>query len=150
MTASDPQWAPALASGRAGYFTACSHAGPTTFGQDWLFADEQGHGKFVGVSHTIRGSRTKTAFSDDASYFLEGAERVYTDGSPSPRWYGTGTEDFYEGGWYFNNGTLFSDPLHRPTRSTDGGRRMCRLLRHGLSTHARRRHRLPLRHPLRH
>jgi len=107
----DPQWAPALDSGRAGYFTARSHAGPTIFGQDWLFADEHGHGKFVGVSHTIRGSRIKTSFSDDAPYFLEGAERVYTDGSASPQWYGTGTEDFYEGGWYFKNGTRFSAPL---------------------------------------
>ena len=107
----DPQWAPALGSGRAGYFTARSHAGPTALGQDWLFADEQGRGKFVGVSHTIRGSRIKTSFGDDSPYFLEGAERVYTDGSASPQWYGTGTEDFYEGGWYFHNGTTYSDPL---------------------------------------
>src|SRR6201997_3130533 len=111
VPAPDPQWAPALASGRAGYFTARSHAGPTTPGQDWLFADEHAHGKFVGVSHTIRGSRIKTAFSDDAPYFLEGAERVYTDGALSPQWYGTGTEDFYEGGWYFKGGKHFSAPL---------------------------------------
>ena len=111
VTTPDSQWVSALASGRAGYFTARSHAGPTIFGQDWLFADEHGHGKFVGVSHTIRGSRIKTSFSDDAPYFLEGAERVYADGSASPQWYGTGTEDFYEGGWYFKNGTHFSDPL---------------------------------------
>ena len=122
VTTPDPQWAPALAGGRAGYFTARSHAGPTTPGQDWLFADEAGHGKFVGVSHTIRGSRTKTSFSDGAPYFLEGAERVYTDGSASPRWYGTGTEDFYEGGWYFNNGTHFSDPLTgQPDQRTAAG-----------------------------
>jgi len=122
VTSSDPQWAPALSSGRAGYFTARSHAGPTTVGQDWSFADEQGHGKFVGVSHTIRGARTKTAFSDDAPYFLEGAERVYTDGSASPQWYGTGTEDFYEGGWYFKNGTHFSDPLNgQPDQRTATG-----------------------------
>ena len=118
----DPQWAPALASGRAGYFTARSHAGPTTLGQDWLFADEQGHGKFVGVSHTIRGSRIKTSFGDDSPYFLEGAERVYTDGSASPQWYGTGTEDFYEGGWYFHNGTTYSDPLTgQPDQRTASG-----------------------------
>ena len=49
----------ALASGRAGYFTARSHVGPTTVGQDWSFADEPGHGKFVGVSHTIRGRGSK-------------------------------------------------------------------------------------------
>ena len=111
VTTSDPQWAPALASGRAGYFTARSHAGPTIPGQDWMFADEPGHGKFVGVSHTIRGSRVKNSSNDDAPFFLEGAERVYTDGSPSPQWYGTGTEDFYEGGWYFKNGTRYSAPL---------------------------------------
>jgi hypothetical protein len=111
VSAPDAQWAPALASGRAGYFTARSHAGPTVLGQDWLFADEHGHGKFVGVSHTIRGSRIKTSFSDDAPYFLEGAERVYTDGAASPQWYGTGTEDFYEGGWYFKGGKHFSAPL---------------------------------------
>ncbi|MBI2696578.1 glycoside hydrolase family 172 protein [Mycobacterium nebraskense] len=110
-TAPDAQWAAALAGGRAGYFTARSHAAPTIPGQDWLFADEQGHGKFVGVSHTIRGSRIRTAFSDAAPYFLEGAERVYTDGTGSPQWYGTGTEDLYEGGWYFKDGTRFIDPL---------------------------------------
>lgn len=118
----DPQWAPALASGRAGYFTTRSHAGPTILGQDWLFADENGHGKFVGVSHTIRGSRIKTAFSDNAPYFLEGAERVYTDGAASPQWYGTGTEDFYEAGWYFKNGKHFSDPLTgQPDQRTAAG-----------------------------
>lgn len=121
-TTPDGQWAPALTSGRAGYFTARSHAGPTVAGQDWVFAEEQGRGKFVGVSHTIRGYRTKTAFSDDAPYFLEGAERVYTDGAASPQWYGTGTEDLYEGGWYFKNGTHFSDPLNgQPDQRTATG-----------------------------
>ncbi|OBG56938.1 hypothetical protein A5703_05830 [Mycobacterium sp. E188] len=121
-TEPDPEWESALAGGRAGYFTARSHAAPTTFGQDWLFADEQGHGKFVGVSHTIRGSRIKTAFSDSAPYFLEGAERVYTDGAASPQWYGTGTEDLYEGGWYFKDGTRFSDPLTgQPDQRTVAG-----------------------------
>lgn len=122
VTTPDPQWAPALASGRAGYFTARSRAGPTTIGQDWLFADEQGHGKFVGVSQAIHGSRIRTSFGDDAPYFLEGAERAYTDGSVSPQWYGTGTEDFYEGGWYFKGGTHYSDPLTgQPDRRTTTG-----------------------------
>ncbi|MCK8643656.1 glycoside hydrolase family 172 protein [Mycobacterium colombiense] len=122
VTTPDAQWAPALTSGRAGYFTARSHAGPTAPGQDWVFAEEQGRGKFVGVSHTIHGYRTKTAFSDDAPYFLEGAERVYTDGAASPQWYGTGTEDLYEGGWYFKNGTHFSDPLNgQPDQRTATG-----------------------------
>ncbi len=122
VTTPDPQWAPALATGRAGYFTARSHAGPTTPGQDWVFADEAGHGKFVGVSHTVRGSRVKNSSNDDAPFFLEGAERGYTDGSPSPQWYGTGTEDFYEGGWYFKNGTRYSAPLTgQPDQRTASG-----------------------------
>lgn len=122
VTAPDAQWAPSLTSGRAGYFTARSHAGPTAAGRDWVFAEEQGRGKFVGVSHTIRGYRTRTAFSDDAPYFLEGAERVYTDGAASPQWYGTGTEDLYEGGWYFKNGTHFTDPLNgQPDQRTATG-----------------------------
>ncbi|RAU93106.1 hypothetical protein DQP58_17070 [Mycobacterium colombiense] len=121
-TTPDAQWAPALSSGRAGYFTARSHAGPTALGQDWLFADEAGRGKFVGISQTIRGYRTKTAFSDDAPYFLEGAERVYTDGAASPQWYGTGTEDLYEGGWYFKGGIHFSNPLNgQPDQRTASG-----------------------------
>lgn len=99
--APDPRWGPALSSGRVGYFTALSHAGPTTPGQDWIFADEHGHGKFVGVNHTMRGHRTETVFSPKAPTFLEGADRVYVDGSRSPQLYGTGTEDLYKGGWYF-------------------------------------------------
>jgi D-arabinan exo alpha-(1,3)/(1,5)-arabinofuranosidase (non-reducing end) len=123
VTTPDPEWGPALASGRAGYFTARSRAGPTVLGQDWLFADEHGHGKFVGVSHAMRGSRIKTSFSDHAPNFLEGAERVYIDGSGTPQWYGTGTEDLYEGGWYFNDGIRYSDPLtgQPDQRTTSGG-----------------------------
>ncbi len=122
VTTPDPQWASALASGSAGYFTARSHAGPTPPGQDWVFADEPGHGKFVGVSQTVRGSRVKNSSNDDAPFFLEGAERGYTDGSPSPQWYGTGTEDFYEGGWYFKNGTRYSAPLTgQPDQRTASG-----------------------------
>jgi hypothetical protein len=123
VTTPDPQWAPALIGGHVGYFTTRSHAGPTALGQDWLFADEQGHGKFVGVSQTMRGSQTKPSFTGHSPYFLEGAERVHVDGSPTPQWYGTGTEDFYEGGWYFNNGTRYSDPLtgQPDQRTTSGG-----------------------------
>ncbi|MEU4477854.1 DUF2961 domain-containing protein [Micromonospora sp. NPDC023966] len=50
--------------------------------------------------------------------YLEGDERVTVDGSRSPAIHGTGTEDFYEGGWYFNRGTfsapLTGNPAHEP------------------------------------
>ncbi len=117
----DPQWAVALSTGSAGRFTTRSHAGPTVPGQDWNFADEPGHGKFVGVSHTMRGHRIATPSGFRWPAFLEGNERAYVDGAPSPQIPGTGTEDFYEGGWFFDFGRRFSLPLTgSPTERTSG------------------------------
>jgi len=39
--------------------------------------------------------------------YLEGDERVFVDGQQSPVIYGTGTEDFYESGWYFRGGVTY-------------------------------------------
>jgi len=50
----------------------------------------------------------------DANY-LEADERVYVDGSPQPVWYGTGLEDFYGGGFYFDHGP-FGTPLAGASR----------------------------------
>lgn len=93
--------------GDLGYFRATSRQAETTPGQDWVFLDEQGRGKFVGVSHTMRGLIT----SGNMRNYLEGDERVYVDGSRTPQLYGTGSEDFYQGGWYFNRGP-FSNPMN--------------------------------------
>jgi hypothetical protein len=46
--------------------------------------------------------------------YLEGDERVHVDGSRSPQLHGTGTEDFYEGAWYFAYDT-FSNPQNGNT-----------------------------------
>ena len=42
--------------------------------------------------------------------YLEGDERVYVDGAASPSAYGTGVEDFFNGGFFFDRG-LVSAPL---------------------------------------
>ncbi|WP_255956059.1 DUF2961 domain-containing protein [Streptomyces odontomachi] len=106
--APDTQWADALGDdGTAGYFTAESHAGETVQDHDWLFADRTGRGKFVGVSDTMQGHLT----SGNTRAYLEGDERVYTDGQLTPQLHGTGTEDFYESGWYFNRGT-YTNPMN--------------------------------------
>jgi hypothetical protein len=102
-----PLWARALSRrGDVGYFHATATRGEAVFGRDWLFLDASGTGKFVGVSHTMEGRAPL-----DSRRYLEGDERVYVDGSRTPQIHGTGTEDFYEGGWYFNRGT-FSLPLN--------------------------------------
>ena len=42
---------------------------------------------------------------------MEGDERVFVDGSPYPALHGTGTEDIFNGGFYFDRGP-FTLPLH--------------------------------------
>ncbi|MGC4897580.1 DUF2961 domain-containing protein [Micromonospora sp. DT31] len=86
--------------GSAGYFTTQSRRAETVGGADWTIADQSGRGRFVGVSHTMRGH----IIGGNTRNYLEGDERVYVDGSPTPQIHGTGTEDFYESGWYFNRG----------------------------------------------
>ncbi|MEV4199220.1 DUF2961 domain-containing protein [Micromonospora globbae] len=107
-TARSARWAPALRpTGDAGYFRATATSADTVPGADHLFLDVAGRGKFVGVTHTMEGHIP----SGNQRNYLEGDERVYVDGAQSPSIHGTGTEDFYESGWYFNHGT-FSAPTN--------------------------------------
>jgi hypothetical protein len=69
---------------RSGYFHARFHAGPTTRGKDWMFLETEGEGQFIGVVHRLIGG-----------HYCEGDIRFYLDGSRSPAFYGTGTEDYY-------------------------------------------------------
>ena len=95
------KWTSELATGgNAGHFTTQSRAGTTTQARDWLLADQPGRGRFMGVTQVVRNS---VAGGNERGY-LEGDERVHVDGSLTPQWHGTGTEDYYESGWYFNRG----------------------------------------------
>ncbi|WP_427889766.1 DUF2961 domain-containing protein [Kribbella sp. GL6] len=100
-SAPDEKWATdLLPGGPAAYFTAVSNRGRTSWGDDWQVANLTGRGKLVGVAQTMSiGAEMGTNRG-----YLEGDERVYIDGSLSPQQHGTGTEDFYEGGWYFAGG----------------------------------------------
>lgn len=72
--------------------------------QDYVFLDEDGAGHLVGIVQTLRGY-------SDSQWYLEGDEHFYIDGSRTPALIGSGTEDFYNGGWYFQNG-YFNRPVH--------------------------------------
>ncbi|MFK4087487.1 DUF2961 domain-containing protein [Kribbella sp. NPDC020789] len=100
-SAPDAKWTnDLLPGGPAAYFTTASHSGRTAWGDDWVVADQTGRGKLVGVAQTMSiGAEMGTNRG-----YLEGDERVYIDGALSPQQHGTGTEDFYEGGWYFAGG----------------------------------------------
>ena len=95
-----------LATGQVGYFQTSSHAGPTTTDQDWTYLQASGTGKYVGDTVDMLGPANRS--------YLEGNERVYTDGTNSPQINGTGTEDYYESGWYFNR-DVYNTPLHGNT-----------------------------------
>ncbi|GIL31341.1 DUF2961 domain-containing protein [Actinocatenispora comari] len=104
-------WARDLAPGGPdGYFRATAHRAGTVDGRDHTFLDTSGRGRLIGVSQTMIGKITSGNLRD----YLEGDERLYVDGSASPAMHGTGTEDFYQSGWYFNHGT-YTDPLNGNT-----------------------------------
>ncbi|MBI5527885.1 MAG: DUF2961 domain-containing protein [Deltaproteobacteria bacterium] len=95
-----------------GHFkTAFRAETPTTPGDDILILDTEGSGRFLGVVESMKGPENRS--------YLEGDERIYMDGSRSPAFHGTGTEDFYSAGWYFSKG-LFSLPMHGNTAHIGG------------------------------
>ncbi len=98
----------------AGYFNAqLAHQNPTIIQKDFIAVDTEGAGRFVGITHTMQ--------SPHGHDYMEGDERIYVNGSGSPALYGTGTEDYYNGGWYYIWGT-FAQALHgAPTHYSKPG-----------------------------
>jgi hypothetical protein len=76
----------------------------TTPGQNYSILEAEGTGHFVGVNMSMQSYRGNL-------WFLEGDEMVYVDGEKFPSMYGTGTEDYFTSGWYFNRGEFYS-PYH--------------------------------------
>ncbi|HKE46716.1 MAG TPA: DUF2961 domain-containing protein [Rhodanobacteraceae bacterium] len=71
---------------------ACTPAG------DLALYSDAGAGRIVGVAARYRTNGTANLG------YLEGDERVSFDGATAPSWYGTGVEDFHDGGFYFDLG----------------------------------------------
>lgn len=88
---------------RAGYFHAQWRRQTAVQGQPITLLHTKGRGHFVGAQASMQG--------DHGLWFLEGDEQIYVDGEAFPSIYGTGSEDYYTGGWYFDEGP-FHLPLH--------------------------------------
>lgn len=71
---------------------------PISGPKDHVFGDVVGSGKYLGV---VYESDQKNAFDDG---HLEGDERFIIDGMTFPLHHGTGTEDYFNGAFYFVNG----------------------------------------------
>lgn len=91
-----------------GYFSTQYTNGPTTPGELWPILSATGPGVAYGLTHTFRGAIVLPA---NTLEFLEGDEQVWlnrtTPGNSindtDVTMLGTGTEDFYESGWYFQD-----------------------------------------------
>jgi hypothetical protein len=81
----------------AGYFkTQYNREDPPRVNRDYSLLSASGKGKFVGVVLEVKNAVN--------NLWLEGDERFYVDGCRTPSHYGTGTEDYFNGAWYFNRG----------------------------------------------
>lgn len=74
----------------------------TRRGEPLVLLDARGSGHVVGVTYVARSAGGIT--------YLEGDEAVAIDGRPATAYHGTGTEDFFDSGWYWRAGT-FCAPL---------------------------------------
>jgi len=66
---------------------------PPKQGQDYLIADIEGRGHYVGTVLSVRMSHH--------GWFGEGDDRFYVDGDTVPTIHGTGTEDYFNDAWAF-------------------------------------------------
>lgn len=81
-----------------GYFHAQWRREPRTRkGENYVILEARGRGHFIGLNMSMQGYA-------GSFNFLEGDEMIYVDGESSPSIAGTGTEDFFNSGWYFNKG----------------------------------------------
>ncbi|HDH96528.1 MAG TPA: DUF2961 domain-containing protein, partial [Proteobacteria bacterium] len=74
----------------------------TRLGEDFRLPALRGPARLVGLVAHLKGALTQG--------FLEGDEKIFIDRSKTPLVAGTGTEDFFNGAWYFNRGP-FLHPL---------------------------------------
>ncbi len=81
----------------SGYFVAQMYNDEESgIGVDIPLLNLGGHGRWVGLFADLSSVDTLNRA------YLEGDERVFLDSSPHPSIYGTGTEDIFNGGFYFD------------------------------------------------
>lgn len=103
---------PATPPPNAGIFhTQVRAACPTAPAQtgDQVILEHHGAGRMIGLALWMT-----TDGLQSGGYYMEGDERLYIDGSIQPFWYGTGVEDMFNGGFYFDAGVYIA-PLSGAT-----------------------------------
>lgn len=106
----------------AHFHATFQETGSPRFFEDIVLLECEGWGHFVGCSLAV-GSDGWQGQRQVLTY-LEGDERIYVDDSLTPQFHGTGTEEFFNWGWYeFPTARQFALPTHGyPERFIDGTR----------------------------
>ena len=95
-----------------GYFKCHYNAeNPTRSRRDYNFISTGGRGSLVGIVLDMSGAN----FLNFEGY-MEGDERVYVDFNNTPSIHGNGTEDTFNGAYYFLNGTFSRETHGAPFR----------------------------------
>lgn len=101
---------PLAQDGRYGYLHAAwRRSAPQDVGKPHEILTATGLGRYAGC--------ILSATTLDKSYWmLEGDELMWRDDEKNPFWRGTGLEDYFNGGWYYQN--VLARPLHGLTFKT--------------------------------
>ncbi|MFW6088728.1 MAG: glycoside hydrolase family 172 protein [Gemmatimonadota bacterium] len=98
------------------YFHAWYHQVVTRAGEPVVVLEAEGRGHYVG---TLMSMQPRQGVSLG---YLEGDQRIFIDGAEEPGVIGTGTEDYFSSGWYYDTGE-YGAPYHGvPIKDTDTGR----------------------------
>jgi hypothetical protein len=98
------------------YFHAQFRRTATRAGEPVTLLEATGRGHYAGTLLSMQPRRGR------GLGYLEGNERVFIDGETTPSIIGTGTEDYFSSGWYYDTGP-YSAPYHGATiKDTLSGR----------------------------
>lgn len=97
------------------YFHAQYRQVQTQRGKPVTLLETKGRGHYVGTLLSMQPQR------GNSLGYLEGDERVFIDGEQTPSVIGTGTEDYFSSGWYYDTGE-YGAPYHGVTVKDDSGR----------------------------
>lgn len=97
-------WVQGRLSPDALYYRTAFNAETTAAGRPHRILSARGEGQYVGVTMSMEAKGNWIGF-------LEGDEQVAVDGRPITDYHGTGTEDYFNSGWYFDAGPV-AQPLH--------------------------------------
>jgi len=106
----------------AGYFHAAYRQHKDIpHGEDYTVLTTEGRGKFCGCNLVMQ-----SAARAGGIFFLEGDEKIYVDGETWPsRFLGTGTEDYFNGAYFWNAVKFEHGPYSGLTYIDWGTKRVC-------------------------